>query len=84
MKTVANTGGVPAWELLDRWRQLVESGFAPMDISTDRPDRFHAEQHVVPLGGVQVWDAGCSRSQACRTRPPYGGPTPRRSAWWSR
>lgn len=67
METVANTGGVPARVRFDRWRQLVGNGFAPMDISTDRPDRFHAEQRVVSLGGVQVWEAGCSRSQASRT-----------------
>ena len=61
------SGRTVGQERFGHWQEMVRQGFAPMAMTTDRPDRFHAEQRVVPLGSLQVWEADCSRSQTART-----------------
>ncbi len=67
METVANDHRTVGRERFGHWRELVRQGFAPMDITTDRPDHFHAEPRVVRLGRFQVWGSECSGSEASRT-----------------
>ncbi len=67
METAVQGEPASGHERLGHWQELVRDGFAPFDITTDRPDRFRSAQHVVPLGRFQVWQADCSRSETSRT-----------------
>lgn len=66
METSVDSCDAAGQERFNHWRELIRQGFAPMNITTDRPDRFHAGQRIVPLGRLQVWEAVCSRSESSR------------------
>ncbi|SDC52983.1 helix-turn-helix domain-containing protein [Actinokineospora iranica] len=55
IETVFRTEDVPAADRLAYWRELLSRTHAPMDLTSDNPEYFHACQRTLSFGAVSVW-----------------------------
>ncbi|GGK25542.1 AraC family transcriptional regulator [Streptomyces camponoticapitis] len=68
IETVFRTSDVPREDRFDLWREQMANAMAPMEMTTDRPDRFEAEANLRMLGEVTVWP-GKSKPMSFRRTP---------------
>ncbi|MEV8599689.1 helix-turn-helix domain-containing protein [Streptomyces griseoviridis] len=54
-ETVFRSGDVPTADRFDRWRDLMNQVYAPMDVRSDHAADYRAHQRLIGLGPVSVW-----------------------------